>query len=135
MPAMQSDVDWVGQDLQRLAAEKKLLRTPTEEEWKAIWRAATEWADAYGVVTTGVPIDEFVRKHAPGVLVEAVPSSSTNPQVNTTSGQTGAAAVSAPAAGGKVSIAPHSMPDPRERGKRYPRIKARGKRADKPAAG
>lgn len=124
---MQSDVDWVGRDLQRLAGEKKLLRTPTEAEWRAIWRAATEWADAYGVVATGMPIDEFVRKHAPGVLGESTAQSSTNPQVGMT-------VASASGAGTGAGVVEPPKTDPRERGRRYPRITGRAKTA-RPAAG
>jgi len=65
---MQTDLDWVGRDLQRLAAESKLIRSPTADEWERIWRAAIEWADAFGVVSLHPSIEPFVRAHAPGIL-------------------------------------------------------------------
>jgi hypothetical protein len=121
---MQSDVDWVGRDLQRLARESKLLRSPTEAEWQAIWQAATKWADAYGVVANGVPIDEFVRKHAPGALRENAPApSGTNPQVDVPVAQSSAAqpVMNVPV----VAAGVVRKPDPRERGRRYPKIRVK----------
>lgn len=76
---MQPDLDWVGRDLQRLANEGKLARPPTAEEWQRIWAAATDWADAFGVVTANARIDDFVRQFAPGALRETAPPASIAP--------------------------------------------------------
>jgi hypothetical protein len=121
---MQPDTDWVGRDLQRLARESKLLRKPTEEEWKRIWRAATDWADGFGITTTNVSIEDFVREHAPGVLREAdATSSNTLPQITP-------AATNPPSAPTGSDAA-----ESRDRARRSPRASDRSKPTGKPAAG
>lgn len=62
-------MDWVAQDLQRLADEDKIERSPTDAEWRAIVAAARQWAEDYDPGTT-TEVDEFVYDHAPDLLCE-----------------------------------------------------------------
>jgi hypothetical protein len=128
---MPSDTDWVGRDLQRLAKESKLLRRPTDAEWERIWRAATDWADAIGVITTSMSIDSFIREHAPGVLREPTKTSSNAkssvpPPANTPSAQT---PPSPPDLPGTLAT-----PEARDRTRRAVRSGERSKPTGKPAA-
>jgi hypothetical protein len=77
-----------------------------------------------------MPIDEFVRKQAPGVLQEIAAVSDANPQVEATLAEPQSSApLPAPTSMALPVVPPR--PDPRERGRRYPKIRV--KPAVKPA--
>lgn len=66
-----STTDWITEDFQRLVQEGQITRDPTRAEWEAIFLAARAAAERTPNATH--LLDEFVRQHAPGLMIPLPP--------------------------------------------------------------